>query len=246
MLQSTLEGGLKEKQISNTYKWIDVAAQRYSSPEDSQRGFCDSCFSPQLAGQCRGNTLLLSMPALPSKHLPVPHVSAKKHPTVGWICINKQLLCSKLPLALHPPGRQKTLGVKSSFLLLADLLVAYSVSAHRPAFQTFTSTQRNHSLKSFFSTQHVIGWTWLQYVFVIHRIFFVPTPTIMLMTLFSREGWNMVSELNCWTTHNTDVLLLYQYKVQDTHCICSGVLESNFPCPAKKTPLVSGMNTDKN
>lgn len=113
--------------------------------------------------KCRGNTLLLSMPALPSKHLTLPRVSAKKHPTVGWIYINKQLLCSKLPLALHPPGRQQTLGVKSSFLLVAeDLLVAHSLSAHRPAFQTFTSTQRNYSLKSLFSTQYVFAWTWLQ------------------------------------------------------------------------------------
>lgn len=94
---------------------MDVAAQRYSSLEDSQRGFYDSWFSLQLAWQCRGNTLLLSLPALPSKHLTLPRVSAKKHPTVWWICINKQLLCSELPSALHPPGRQQTLGVKSSF-----------------------------------------------------------------------------------------------------------------------------------
>lgn len=65
--------------------------------------------------QCRGNTLLLSMPALPSKHLTLPHVSAKKHPTVGWIYINKQLLCSKLPLALHPPGATNTRSEKFIF-----------------------------------------------------------------------------------------------------------------------------------
>lgn len=153
------------------------------------------------------------MPALPSKHLTLPHVSAKKHPTVGWIYTNKQLLCSKLPLALHPPRRQQTLGVKSSFLLVAeDLLVAHSLRAHRPAFQIFTSTQRNHSLKLVFSTQHVFAWIWQQ---EIQRIILLPTHKsfpIMLMTLFfsSREGWNMISELNCWTTQNTDVLLLYQ------------------------------------
>lgn len=72
MLKSTLEGSLEEKQINNTHKWMDVLPQRYGSLENSKtlrEAFMIPLHSPQLACQCRGNILLLGMPALPSKHL---------------------------------------------------------------------------------------------------------------------------------------------------------------------------------